>query len=251
VNTSGVADLLDRRGVPLVEDACQGFGARCHGVAAGTEGAAGVFSFQQSKQLSAGEGGLVIANDPAIAARCTRFTDLGASRDKDGAPSWDDAGAVLAQNLRITELQSVLLQSQLEGLNQTLIAQGRARKAVVANLDRDSFGCIVHSADPDGDAASHLLLRVGGRSQGQALIAYARANGVLVRPVWDRVYYEHSVFARAGLTPSQLGLRPAPRAEALAQTLLSVPTPASLDESGAEIVARTVSAGLHLTGAER
>lgn len=244
VDVERAAAVLSSAGVPLVEDACQGFGARCRGRAAGTRGDVGVYSFQQSKQLSAGEGGLVVAADPERFARCVRLGDLGAMRARDGSPSWDHEAAMLAENLRMTELQAALVHRQLDDLDATLAAQRRARGRVLAALDEHATARVVWSADPDGDAASHLLLRADDEAMAQRLIAAAADAGVLVRRVWNRVYYAHGVFARAGLTPEQLGVQPARRAEALAATLVSVPTPAELTEAGAAHVARTIGDAL-------
>jgi dTDP-4-amino-4,6-dideoxygalactose transaminase len=99
---------------------------------------------------------------------------------------------------------------------------------------------MIKSTDPDGDAGSHLLLRADDDRHVRALVSAAGRDGVLVRRVWDRPYYGHRVFARAGLMPEQLGVPRAARAEALASTLVSVPTPAELDEQGARRVARSV-----------
>ncbi|WP_298493859.1 aminotransferase class I/II-fold pyridoxal phosphate-dependent enzyme [uncultured Maritimibacter sp.] len=61
--------LCDARGIPVVEDAAHSLGTLWHGEKIGTIGKIGCFSFQSYKMLNAGEGGVLITNDPDIAAR--------------------------------------------------------------------------------------------------------------------------------------------------------------------------------------
>jgi dTDP-4-amino-4,6-dideoxygalactose transaminase len=78
-------DIARRRDLVVVEDAAQAHGARFAGRPVGAIGAAGGFSMQSSKNLSAGEGGLFVTNDDAIAAEaaCVRNFGQNVSRDDD------------------------------------------------------------------------------------------------------------------------------------------------------------------------
>ena len=53
-------------GVPVIEDACQAFGLKINGRYAGTLGTLGILSFQATKCLTTGEGGMLVANDPDL-----------------------------------------------------------------------------------------------------------------------------------------------------------------------------------------
>ena len=59
-----IMEVADRRGVKVIEDACQSIGASRHGIKAGTFGYSGCFSFFPSKNLGGvGDGGLIVTND--------------------------------------------------------------------------------------------------------------------------------------------------------------------------------------------
>jgi len=74
-------ELAARRGLKLIEDACQAHGARYQGRRVGSMGYAAAFSFYPGKNLGAyGEGGALVTNDDAAAALARRLRDHGQSR---------------------------------------------------------------------------------------------------------------------------------------------------------------------------
>jgi perosamine synthetase len=62
-----IREICDAHRVPVVEDAAQAFGARQHGLAAGTIGTAGIYSFGMYKNVNSFFGGMVVTSDPARA----------------------------------------------------------------------------------------------------------------------------------------------------------------------------------------
>src|SRR5262249_13407317 len=56
---ASILDIAGRRGIPVLEDAAHGHGGSWNGQGLGSIGAAGTFSFQASKNMTAGEGGLI------------------------------------------------------------------------------------------------------------------------------------------------------------------------------------------------
>ncbi len=79
----GIRRLCAERSLWLLEDCAQAHGATWQGRKVGTFGRAGAFSFYPSKNLTVmGDGGLLVTDDPDIAARCRRLRDHG-RRDKD------------------------------------------------------------------------------------------------------------------------------------------------------------------------
>jgi len=238
-----VCELLVGRDIALIEDACQAFGATTGGRPAGSVGDLGVFSFHQAKQLAAGEGGAIVSRAPDLVAACARQVDMGAVRDDAGLPNWDDEHAVLGEGCRMTELQAAVLCAQLDELPAVLHRQRAVRSRLCTLLAARGVRT-VRSADPDGDSASHLILLADAPEHARAIVARAREGGVLVRPVWDRPYYRHGVFERAGLTPEKLGVARAVRAENLAPRLLSVPISPGVDASTADGMADVISAAV-------
>ncbi len=123
-----VLGVAKRHGLKVIEDAAQAHGAAWRGRKVGAIGDAGTFSFQSSKNLTAGEGGLVVTDDDALAERAWSIANVG--RVRQGA--WYQHEG-MGSNLRLTELQGALLLSQLERLPE----QFERRERSARYLDRE------------------------------------------------------------------------------------------------------------------
>ena len=122
-----VLDVGRRRGVTVVEDACQAHLAEWRGRKVGTYGRTGCFSFQASKNLNSGEGGAILTDDDELVETCYRFHNNSRSRRNTGDDfSYHNPGA----NLRLTEFQAALLTAQMTRLQE----QARTRDANAAHL---------------------------------------------------------------------------------------------------------------------
>jgi dTDP-4-amino-4,6-dideoxygalactose transaminase len=111
-----------KHGIPIIEDACHSWGAKWKGKGTGALGHCGVFSFQMSKNLTAGEGGAILTDDEAFAERCRAITNCGRVR----GGQWY-SHEVIGTNARLTELQAALLNAQLLRLEQdTLLREKNA-----------------------------------------------------------------------------------------------------------------------------
>jgi dTDP-4-amino-4,6-dideoxygalactose transaminase len=115
-----ILPIADRRGIPVLEDACQAHLAEWRGRKVGTYGKAGCFSFQASKNLNCGEGGAILCNDENLFERCYSFHNNGTGlRRRIPTFSYDSSGG----NLRMPEFQAALLMAQMTRIE----AQAAAR----------------------------------------------------------------------------------------------------------------------------
>ena len=102
------------RGLFIVEDNAEAFGARARGQLVGTFGDAACFSFYGNKTLTTGEGGMLLLRDEAIAERAARLRDHGMSPDR---RYWHlEAGF----NYRLTNLQAAVGVAQMERVQEIL-----------------------------------------------------------------------------------------------------------------------------------
>ncbi len=112
--------IADRHGLPLIEDACEALGSSSRGRPLGSFGVASTFAFYPNKQITTGEGGVVVTDDPAIAEAVGSLRNQG--RDADG--TWF-RHVQLGYNYRLDELSAAVGVAQLE--RRAELAAGRAR----------------------------------------------------------------------------------------------------------------------------
>jgi dTDP-4-amino-4,6-dideoxygalactose transaminase len=237
-----LADLrafCDDRGIPLIEDACQGIGASSRSGRAGAVGDIAVTSFQQAKQISAGEGGL-LAGPRDLIERAYRLADLGAVREE-GIPDWDSEDAVVGENLRMTELQAALALDQLNALEQALREQRSVRDRLWAGIG--PWAMPLHSEVPAADSGAHTLLRA---RSGRAALDFRAAladDGIASRIVWPKTYLEYGLMNRnslvqVGLAAGQWPARSARLAPRIISVTLSRYTTQEVITMTAESIAR-------------
>jgi dTDP-4-amino-4,6-dideoxygalactose transaminase len=121
-----IMEISKRRGIPVVEDACQAHLSEWRGRKVSTIGHLGCFSFQKFKNLPGGEAGAVITGDEALYRRAYGFHSH--YRTPDEGPS-DPAGCN-GINLRLAEFQASILLNQLTRLE----AQAKRREENAATL---------------------------------------------------------------------------------------------------------------------
>ncbi|WP_329521992.1 DegT/DnrJ/EryC1/StrS family aminotransferase [Spirillospora sp. NBC_01491] len=171
-------ELARAHGVAIVEDAAQAHGASWRGRPAGTLGDAACFSFQSSKAMTAGEGGIVVTSDPAAYERLWSLHNVGRRL----AGGWYEHPEV-GWNLRMTEFQAALLLPQLDLLDAQIAARERAAGLLAGELA--GVGGLTLLPGPDGTTrhTRHLGLvrydarEFGGRPKADFLAAM-EAEGV-------------------------------------------------------------------------
>jgi perosamine synthetase len=112
---SEITEYCRKHGVALVEDCAQALSCSAYGVKAGTFGDAGTFSFQSSKIISSGEGGLISTHNELLAAECEAISDWGLSPALDGRKL-----DLASSNFRLSAIQCYFLSKQMQALDRIL-----------------------------------------------------------------------------------------------------------------------------------
>lgn len=147
------------RGIALIEDTAQCFLGTCRGQTAGTIGDMGSFSFQISKHVTSGEGGMLVTNDEELAQKARRFGTLGyasvgagsreakVTREVIQDPRYE-RHLVVGWNYRMSEPCAAIALGQIERLAQFV----EARSAVAALYAEALGDCpwLIPQAAPDG-----------------------------------------------------------------------------------------------------
>ena len=171
--------LAKKHNLRLLEDACQAWGSEWRGRRVGALGDLGAFSFQASKNITAGEGGIVVTNDPDLAEKCWSIHNVG--RLRGGA--WYQH-EIVGLNLRLPEWEGAILLAQLERLPQQAATREANTRYLQQVLPAEVRGLTPLADDARVTANSrHLFIMryspqaFGGRSRDEFLRAMV-AEGI-------------------------------------------------------------------------
>jgi dTDP-4-amino-4,6-dideoxygalactose transaminase len=160
-------DIADRHGIALIEDCAQAFGATYQGQGVGGIGAAGVYSFNEYKTITCGDGGMIVTDDEDLYNRLFAIHDQGHAPNR--LSSKYAERPFLGMNFRMTELSGAVLLAQVRKLDMIrshLRANKKIVKAAIEDLPGLGFRAIV---DPEGDLATHLVVTFPSAEVAQAV----------------------------------------------------------------------------------
>lgn len=227
---SEIQAIADRRGVPLIEDSCEGLGSVVGGRPLGSFGVASVFAFYPNKQITTGEGGMVVTDDAALAATFRSLRNQG--RDEDG--TWLNH-IQLGFNYRLDELSAAIGVAQLERLAE--LAAGRAR--VVADYERALAGrdwLRLPAAGPDETVDWFVyVVRLDASIDRDHVMAELAARGVPSRPYFSPIHLQPFYRSQFGHAPGDF-----PVTERVAASTLAIPFSAVLSAADVAYVAEAL-----------
>ena len=161
----------------VIEDAAHAHGARCRNKSAGSIGHIASFSFQSSKNMTSGEGGILTTNDDALAESCRSIHNCG--RIPTGV--WYEHH-VISGNYRLGEFQGAILNAQLDRLQAQTKTRDRNGQYLAAKLNKLPG---IYPQKRPSECARHsylrFMLRLDGRVFGApraAVIQALRAEGI-------------------------------------------------------------------------
>lgn len=214
--------IAEKHGLQVVEDACQAHGAEYKGKKAGSIGAAGCFSFYPGKNLGAyGEGGGIVTNDDALAAKIRMFRDHGQAKKY-----YHD---IIGWNARLDGIQGAVLNVKLKYLNDWNEARRRHATDYTAGLSSIK-GVVVPQ---EAEYAKHIYhiyaLRVQDRDK---FMAYLGEKGIACG-----IHYPIPLHLQNAYAFMQKGPGSFPVAEKCAAEYVSLPMFAELtDEQVAYVI---------------
>ncbi|RJS75026.1 DegT/DnrJ/EryC1/StrS family aminotransferase [Candidatus Bathyarchaeota archaeon] len=131
INFDEVLPVVRRNGLFLIEDAAHAHGSEWRGRKVGAIGDMGGFSLQESKTLTAGEGGIVLTNDDKLAERARLIHNIGRVLGKPGYMHF-----ILSSNYRLSEIQAGLLISQMRRLKEHVELKHETGEYLASKLRR-------------------------------------------------------------------------------------------------------------------
>jgi len=226
---TAIGEIARKHGLAVIEDAAQAAGATWQGRAAGSFGT-GCFSFYATKNMTTGEGGMIVTDDEGIAQRARVLRSQG-----EGERYRTD---VLSGNYRLTELAAAIGLAQLP----KLANWNERRRANAAWLNEHLHGVVTPVELPGAQHVYHqYTVRVSGGRR-DALRATLREQGIEAVVYYERCLHQQPLYQELGIGGSF------PVAERAAQEVLSLPVHPGLSRGDLERIASAVNGAL--AGAE-
>jgi 8-amino-3,8-dideoxy-alpha-D-manno-octulosonate transaminase len=174
----GMAQLARRRGLALIEDACQAAGATYRRAPLGTIGEAAAFSFQYFKLVTTGEGGAFVTADPALHARASLMHDAALIWTSPALARRADSVTLPPLNFRMSEIDGALGCVQLARVAD-LMPRLRSLHAMLRERASGHPGVTLRpSHDEDGDSGTHLIFYLRDRSEAGRVVDQLRGHGI-------------------------------------------------------------------------
>ncbi|HVT80771.1 MAG TPA: DegT/DnrJ/EryC1/StrS family aminotransferase [Phycisphaerae bacterium] len=178
-NPVGMHDLVQvaaRHEIPFIEDSCEGLGSSHKRRKVGTFGRCGVFGFYPNKQITTGEGGMVVTNDKKLADMCRSLRNQG--RDPGG--SWL-SHARLGYNYRMSDINAALGIVQMKRLEEIVESRQRVAHEYISQLMDESHVILPTIDDDTAMSWFVFVVRLTGDLEAEdreAILGYLRNHHI-------------------------------------------------------------------------
>lgn len=181
-NIERIVEICKRRGVLLIEDVAQANGAKFHGKPLGSFGDMAIFSFQYNKNMTAGEGGIVVSDDEQLGKRAWAYHDVGYARNAAGRVDLTGEIQTWGQCVHMNELSAAVAYTQFQKLDQITGAMRARNHQLYAGLSQIPGVTPRRVIDPDGDSGPFVLINLPDGESARKLVELTRAAGVRPGP---------------------------------------------------------------------
>ena len=233
-----IMEIAKRHSLKVIEDSCEAIGAKYRGLAAGSFGDGSVFAFYPNKQITTGEGGVVVVDDEEIAFLCRSMCNQG--RREGGG--WLDHER-LGFNYRLNELSCALGLAQMQRLPE-ILAKRDAVAAEYTRLLKDVDGVTTPYISADVEMSWFVyVIRIDERVQRDRVQVFLKKRGVHCKPYFTPIhlqpYYRELFSFKEGVFP---------KTEQAGREVLALPFHTNLKKKQIEYVVENLKEALAESG---
>jgi perosamine synthetase len=243
---AALAALCNRYELPLIEDACEGLGATHGPDVVGGFGRVAVFGFYPNKQITTGEGGMLVTDDDRLADLCRSLrnqgrpipTAAGAAPPLPGLGSWLQHERI-GWNYRLDEMSAALGAAQMSRLDEIIAGRQRVAELYTNRLLGNS-DLITPTIEPETTMSWFVyVVRLSDRftaDDRNMIIDGLRRHDIGAADYFPPVHLMPPYRELLGHRPGDF-----PAAESVAERTLALPFHTQLTERDIDLVCQTLS----------
>lgn len=238
-NMDQILFLAKKYNLFVIEDACEAIGAEWKGKPVGLLGDVGVFAFYPNKQITTGEGGILVTNQEHIFKLASSMRNQG--RNMNG--EWLNHD-ILGYNYRMSDLQAAVGLAQMERLTEILQKRENAARRYIQLIKDVQLPVQIPSILPDAKVSWFVFVIILPEHVDRTnLIHYLDNKGVQTKPYFPSIHLQ-PVYQR--LFSYQLG--DYPNSERMSDRSLAIPFYSNITAEEQEYVVRSLLSGIEREG---
>ena len=223
--------IANEYGLKVIEDSCEALGSEYKGRKAGMLGDYGVYAFYPNKQITTGEGGVIVTDDDQAASF------MRALRNQGRAPgdTWLQH-THLGYNYRMDEMSAALGVTQMRRIEELLVKREQVARWYDERLD-EIPGIERYAVEPATTRMSWFVyvVKFALHLDRDAIAETLKANGIPVRPYFAPIHLQPYMVERFGYRPGDF-----PVTEELGRRGLAIPFSSVMTEAMVEQVCRAI-----------
>lgn len=232
-----VCEIAQKHNLLVIEDSCEALGSALNGKKAGTFGKVSTFAFYPNKQITTGEGGMILTDDDDLADICVSLRNQG--RGGDGG--WLDHER-LGYNFRLSDINCALGIAQLSRIDEIKAKRKRVAKwyqEMLADDDR-----LIVPSEPTGSDISWFVfvVRLAAQftlEQRNKVLETMKGQGIQVGNYFPPVHLQPFMAERFGYKPGDF-----PITESVCKSTIALPFYNNLTKDEVAVVCRQLKATL-------
>jgi perosamine synthetase len=234
--------MAEKHGLIVIEDSAEALGSRLNDKPCGGFGVAGVFAFYPNKQITTGEGGVVVTDDVALAELCRSMADQGR-----GDGGWL-SHVRLGFNYRLDEMSAALGLSQMTRLDELIAARAQVAQGyleALAGLDEIVLPVVSDDAFMSWFVFVVRLSDSFSREDRDGILDRLRAQGIGCRNYFQPLHLQPFLREGLELCPGQF-----PVTEAVSDRTIALPFFPQMTQDQVRRVAEALKREMKRTGRE-
>lgn len=225
--------IAKKHNLIVIEDSCEALGASIDGQKVGTIGLCGAFAFYPNKQITTGEGGILVTNDPEVARLARSLRNQGRG---EGA-TWL-CHERLGYNYRMSDISAGLGWAQMQRIDYIIAKRKEVAKWYTDRL-KNNPDLILQKIDPNVDMSWFVyVVRLTDRfstDQRAQLLKLLTQNGIGCNPYFSPIHLQKYYRDELGHHEGEL-----PITEKIGQRSFAIPFSTKITESQVDYVCETL-----------